>query len=129
MRKWLNYIPSIVVAGLILYLSLLRQLHVELPKLAIPHVDKLVHCLMYCCFAAVLTSDLKRGNEIKNNKWIALVSILVPIVYGGIIEILQEQFFYPRTGEWLDWVADIIGTILGFGITFFLIKSCKQKTN
>ena len=42
-----------------------------------------------------------------------IVALAVPMVYGGVIEILQENFFYPRTGDWWDWLADIAGTVVG----------------
>ena len=42
-----------------------------------------------------------------------LVAVAIPVVYGGVIELLQEQFFYPRTGELLDWLADGVGVCMG----------------
>jgi transcriptional regulator with XRE-family HTH domain len=49
----------------------------------------------------------------KGRLW--LVAVILPIAYGGIIEVLQEHFFYPRTGDWMDWLADCIGAWVGIG--------------
>ena len=144
MRNALKYIPSVLVAALIMYLSLLREPHFTLPTIPIPHLDKWFHGLLYFIFAATLTSDhlrfrleqQKQSNtqsaELKRyNLRITdyIVCLLIPILYGGIIEILQENFFQPRTGEWFDWLADIIGVILGFAITIFFRNIWSRKSN
>jgi VanZ family protein len=48
---------------------------------------------------------------------------LFPIALGGIIEILQEMFFNPRSGEWLDWLTDIAGVLTAWAVFFFRGKS------
>ena len=41
------------------------------------------------------------------------LAVVFPLLYGGLIEVLQKYFFYPRTGEWGDWLADSIGVLVG----------------
>jgi len=43
-----------------------------------------------------------------------LISLLTPVILGGIVEILQPIYFAPRTAEWLDWFSDITGALLGW---------------
>lgn len=54
-------------------------------------------------------------------KWL-FTALLLPILYGGLIEILQENFFYPRTGDWWDWLADIVGTLIGCVVAFVVAR-------
>ena len=35
------------------------------------------------------------------------------IVLGGMLELLQEYCTETRAGEWLDFVADTVGVLLG----------------
>ena len=109
-KSILGYWKTIVVSGVILYLSLIRHPHVQLPTFT--GLDKLIHCAMYFILASVWTSELQ-NHPIQRSKNIVL-ALLFPIVYGGAIELLQEYFFPPRTGDWWDWAADIAGTIIGF---------------
>ena len=118
MKTLKSYIPSLIVAALILYLSLLRTPHLTVPIAPFKHADKLVHGLMYLCFGIVMVRDMWSGFSYKNRKRLLVgcgVCLLIVAVYGGVIEILQELYFPPRTGEFLDWMADIIGG--GVGIT------------
>lgn len=60
--------------------------------------------------------------------WRVLVAMVVPILYGGIIEWVQGRWFYPRTGDWVDWIADAIGVLIGCGIVMatYAINNAKD---
>lgn len=116
MKRALHYIPTLVLAVLIAYLSLIRDPGFRLPQFNVSFLDKWAHLLMYFVFGAAFTYDLWRDGC---RSWqYALMAVLLPTIYGGIIEILQENFFYPRTGEWLDWAADAIGALTGFAVVY-----------
>ncbi len=100
-----------LVAAAILYLSLASGS--GLPKISVhvPNADKLVHMCMYFGLALTLTCDLYRSRV---RRPVLLVwAILLPVLYGGTIELIQP-FFPPRTAEWLDFMADFTGALLGF---------------
>jgi hypothetical protein len=40
---------------------------------------------------------------------------------------LQERFFYPRTGDWMDWVADVLGVVLGIGLWWIGEKMYERR--
>lgn len=111
MRQALRYLPSVLAAGIILYLSLLREPSFALPPIA--HADKYAHTGMYVVLALCLTYALIK-TPMKSEICRTVAALSVPIVYGGMIEILQQQFFYPRTGSWADWAADIAGVFIGY---------------
>lgn len=123
-KRILNYIPTILAAGLIMYLSLLREPHFQLPEIRIAYLDKWVHGLMYMLLGIVFTFDLRRDGV--RLPTAALPAIVLPSLYGGLIEILQEYCFAPRTGEWLDWAADIAGVMVGAGATLYILYKRKK---
>jgi VanZ family protein len=109
MRLIGGYWKSIVIGIGILYVSLVRDPGIHLPTFV--GADKWVHLLMYTLLGAVATYDSIR---IQLSGWrLWLVATLLPILFGGIIELVQEQWFAPRSGEWIDWLADGIGVIIG----------------
>ena len=86
------------------------------PSIAMPHVvgmDKWIHGAMYLILTLTLLWDSQQRPKLW---WVAGV---LATIFGGVIEILQEQFFYPRTGDWMDWLADCVGAIVA--ITLWLI--------
>ena len=109
MRLIRAYWTSIIVCIGILYVSLVRDPGIHLPTFV--GADKWVHLLMYTLLGAVATYDSIRFQLSGWRLW--LVATLLPILFGGIIELVQEQWFAPRSGEWMDWLADGIGVIIG----------------
>jgi VanZ family protein len=107
-RKVIGYWKSIVVLSAIAYLSLMREPSIALPS--IPGIDKWIHGVMYLILTLTLLWDSHRNHK---RWWIAGA---LAAMYGALIEILQEQFFYPRTGDWMDWLADCIGVVVGMVI-------------
>lgn len=122
MKRLLTYLPTILAAGAILYLSLLREPRFRLPEIPVAHLDKIAHCLMYGVLAALLTGALLQDGQ--RHLRLHLTAIVPPVLYGGLIEILQERWFYPRTGDWFDWIADIAGVLLGY---LAIIAACRQR--
>lgn len=111
-----------LVAAAILYLSLASGSGLPQTNLHIPNGDKLVHICMYFGLALVLAGDLHRAVCVQQGKIVrsltfrwsyVLLAIGLPIAYGGCIELIQP-FFPPRTAEWLDFVSDAAGAVLGF---------------
>ncbi len=126
MKRVLTYIPTFLVAAIILYLSLMRDVNISFMSFtaAIPHFDKIVHLLMYLALASIFVYTMLY-NQVSVRKTIILGSLL-PVVYGGVIELLQEYYFPPRTGDWFDWIADIIGVFIG---CFAIIYLCRKKVS
>lgn len=73
--------------------------------------DKIVHFCMYFGLAFVASCNyiyVNRG-EISINR-LLLGAILIPILYGGLLEILQANFF-SREGDWWDFLANTLGAL------------------
>lgn len=87
----------------------------------LPHTDKIVHFVFYALLAFVFIRALIRdGVSVQKT---TIYGIVFPILYGGIIELLQEYYFPPRTGDIWDWLSDILGVLIGYFIVFL----CRKK--
>lgn len=45
-----------------------------------------------------------------------IIIILLCISYGGLIEIMQAKIFSNRSGDWLDFIANSFGCLMGLGL-------------
>lgn len=78
----------------------------------IPHFDKIVHFLMYFTLAFVFMFEY----YIHHHKTISNISkiLILPLIYGGIMELLQLILTTYRSGNWWDMIANTSGIIAAF---------------
>ncbi|MFM2201843.1 MAG: VanZ like family [Bacteroidota bacterium] len=75
-----------------------------------PFADKWIHGILFFLLAGV--SFLAR--ESKRNMRVSVLIILVACAcYGALLEWIQLSFTDERSGDVMDWFADISGTLLG----------------
>lgn len=108
-KAYLLLILSIVWAIIIFILCTMPS--GSLPKIRIPHFDKMAHSGFFFV-QSVLLSLLLRFRTKRRYRQIVFLSTLLTFVYGGIIELLQDRFF-NRTGDWYDLLADMLGGFCG----------------
>lgn len=93
----------------------------NVPK--IRYNDKIIHLFMYSLLAFALFFESRKDLWFKNKNYKYLCfSFSIPIILGGVIELIQEFYFPPRTAEWYDWLADILGVMLGGLISIFYLN-------
>ena len=101
MRKYLD-IPLTIIVTLTLTVAMLWPL--EAPPPAPEGSDKLVH---FIAFAALAFPLARTGR-------IGLLPVFIGAsAFGGAIELIQPRF--NRSADVNDWVADIVGVVLGIG--------------
>ncbi|MBD8390072.1 VanZ family protein [Dysgonomonas sp. BGC7] len=114
--------PPAIVAIVIFYLCCLipsddvPDVSLELPIAT----DKIVHFLMYFGLAGVASFNYiydKKGKIIILK--LIVFAILVPILYGGLIEILQYKYFPERSGDWYDFWADMLGALASLPLSLW----------
>ena len=105
---------SCVVTLLIFYLSITASIPNYYHGPRFEGQDKVVHFFLYMFLAMALCRDFFRQSVAFSSRKMYIWAIILPILYGGLIEILQENFFYPRTAEWGDWFVDILGVLTGY---------------
>ena len=105
-----------------------------IPGSCLPHVkpvvglDKVVHLLMYATFAFLCLWGYRKqfvSNGLTYQKKALLLAVVISIFYGGLTEMLQEYLVPDRTGDWFDFLADSIGTLLG--VFVFLLFYLQKK--
>lgn len=121
MRIFARYWKTILCAAAIAVLSLAP---LSAPsKLQVPHADKWVHAAMYAALAVATFLDMKKRFSLTK---ITIFLLILPIFYGGLIEILQEFCTPSRSGSWGDLAADILGGWLATFTCIFLYKFKKK---
>jgi VanZ family protein len=115
---------SILLCATILFLCFMKT--TSLPAPPIVDFDKIVHLLMFLGLSGCIffdnTSYLRK--QISRRR-IILGSFLFSTMLSGSIEILQEYCTSYRSGDWLDFLADGMGSFIGALICFFINKRLK----
>ena len=127
MRSSIRYIilPAII-AFTIFYFTCLVNVESIPSSVQFFQFDKVAHFGMFFVLSGAIYFDYYRLHKGAPNKfrWL-LFGLIIPIIYGGVIEIVQEHFFL-RSGEWLDFAADSLGSLCATGIAFIYLSRRKQ---
>ena len=122
MTKFKLFIPALLWLLIILVLS--GYPGNQLPKVAVWQFDKLIHTLMYAILSFLLILPFFEQFLNGDNRFsIGLVIIFFGVFYGGFMETLQEYIFLNRSGNWIDFIANTVGAILGVLISPFLFNN------
>lgn len=122
-----TYWKSIFLVLIITFLSVYPfSSGIDLPQFQ--YQDKLIHSLMYVALGFVIFYDTYQNKKtVEKRRCILVIVLIFPLVFGGLIEIIQAAFFPPRTAEWLDWVADIVGSVGGFMLAILILRNKWKK--
>lgn len=126
-----SYVRYAIIPGIVALLIFYLTCIVNVESLPVPEkvfqYDKIAHFGMFFALSAVIYFDYYRLHKGKPNKvrWI-LLGLVVPVIYGGLIEIIQEQFF-GRSGELMDFVADFLGSLTATFFAFVFVKMKRKE--
>ena len=57
-------------------------------------------------------------------------ALVIPILFGGLIEVMQDKFTVSRSCDIFDLLADALGAILGYLFaSWFVPRHFKQNEN
>ncbi|WP_373277339.1 VanZ family protein [Prevotella scopos] len=94
----------------------------ETPLSNVRFIDKWTHSLIYLVLGLSLSIEYIRTTKHPSPKFIIIWVWLLPILMGGLIEILQSNCTNGnRSGEWLDFFADAIGSTIALVIGILLV--------
>lgn len=113
------YWISIILAAIILFLCFM---HVDpLPKAPVANLDKWAHLGMFFSLSATMffenTYYFKRKITYRRMFW---GSFVIPVILSGAIEIMQTYLIRYRTGDWMDFLYDMIGIVISLLICLML---------
>lgn len=114
-----RYSLGLLVIVVITYLSLM---HVpEIPEVEdVPLIDKWTHMVMYATLTLAIWIQYLKSHKQINKIKLSVIGIIVPITWGGLMELAQAYLTTYRSGDWMDFVANSIGVLIAIvlGITF-----------
>lgn len=120
-KKATLYLPAAIWLLVILFLSGYSGNNV--PKILVWQFDKIVHSAIYAILSFCLLIPYYR-QYIKENRRlrIGFAIVMIATFYGGFMEILQNTIFINRSGNWYDFIANMIGAIIGVLLYPIIIK-------
>ena len=121
MKKLLFFLPAFLYYSLIFSFS---SQSIDL-KADIPFIDKVIHLIEFAILGFLLSFgcflSLKYRLKVK-----AYMTFLSGTLLGALDEL--HQYFVPgRSTEILDWIADVLGVLLGLLIFISLFRRAKGK--
>ena len=95
----------------------------ETPLSNVRFIDKWTHSLIYLVLGLSISLEYIRTTKLPNPKIIVILVWLIPIMMGGLIEILQSKCTNGnRSGEWFDFFADAMGSTIALLIGILLVR-------
>lgn len=92
---------------------------------SIPGIDKVVHVCMYLGMSGMLWLEFVRAHRKDAGRvrmWHAWVgAALCPVLFSGVVELLQEYCTTYRGGDWLDFAANTTGVLLASLVGRFVL--------
>ena len=125
MKRSLFWLPALLLAGLIFWLSSQSKLPEIGP--AFWQKDKAAHLIFYGVLGAFVLLGLRRTTSLSLPK-AALLAILITSAYGASDE-FHQRFVPNRTCDVWDWVADTTGGALVVSAYFSYESRRNSKTN
>jgi VanZ family protein len=100
----LHILPGSVFPKLPTYLDLLKP-------------DKIVHVVMFGIFTFLMIVGFRKdGNPMLLLKNPVAMAILSALLFGIAMELVQNYFIPNRIGDVYDWIADLVGSLAGWGL-------------
>jgi VanZ family protein len=112
---------------IITILSLSSFEDIDTEGINIPHLDKLIHFFFYFVAAilGILLIRERTKGQFKLSRAIIITALSV-IIYGIIIEVIQDTFTENRSGELYDVLANSLGAFFGAGFIIILFSGKTQ---
>jgi VanZ family protein len=115
MRNIFHYIRkypfSVICVSLIWILSLL-PFFPETPLDNVEFIDKWVHFIMYGGTCLVIWVEYVMKHKSPDYEKLFFWAWLVPVIMGGVLELMQAYCTATRNGDWLDFAANSTGVTL-----------------
>lgn len=118
---------TILLVLLIIWACLMKVPDIT-PRIKMTDLDKLVHFLMFSILGGCVyfenTAYFRKAISCQQIVW---GSFLFPIVFSGLIEILQEYLTPYRTGDWMDFLWDVIGAFFTLAVCLTINRKISAK--
>ncbi len=118
-----KYPLTVVLYIIVMYLSFFTPPKVDLGD--VRFIDKWTHIVMYAGTCGVTWIEYLRNHNYSLQKVkLFLLAWLLPVVFSGIIELMQEYCTGGRrSGDWIDLAANAVGVSLAAGFGLLLARN------
>jgi len=103
----------------------------HLPMSDVQFIDKWTHIVMYCGTCSMIWIEYHRAHRTAPSvPWTKVLTWawLAPALMSGLLELLQEYCTGGhRSGEWLDFAANVTGCTLAIGVGFLYKKIMRKE--
>lgn len=122
-----KYPVSLLIILTVIYLSFFKPPTTDLSN--IPNIDKIVHVCMYLGMSGMLWLEFLRAHQKGDSPlWHAWVGAFVcPVLFSGMVELLQEYCTTYRGGDRLDFAANTTGALIASLIGYFVLRPRMAK--
>ncbi|QNF31710.1 VanZ family protein [Adhaeribacter swui] len=120
----LPYIPAVIWASIILVLTLLPpQALPKVPDWSLISINSLAHLFVFLIWSFLILFGYYRSksNLVTRNINSIIITLLLAVSYGALIELLQGLMRLGRQPDIADIYFNTIGAVLGI-IFFYLVK-------
>ncbi len=104
---------AIFITFFIAYLSLIK---IPSSKVSIANIDKIYHLIAYFTLSIFWLFSFYKRKKLK------YIIVTLCVLYGIIIEILQDKFTAYRTGDYKDVIANTLGVLLALVMFNLILK-------
>lgn len=127
MRRYLRKQPlSILVIAAVWVVCMIPIPETPLDNVAM--MDKWTHFVMYCTIVACIMAEYGHRKKAVNWRRLSVGGIVLPVVMGGLVELAQAYLTNGvRSGDWLDFLANSVGVLIGCVIGIPLALSLSRR--
>ena len=129
--QYIRKYPFSVTCICLLWILSLLPFFPETPLDNVEFIDKWVHFIMYGGTCLVIWMEYIWKHRSPDYEKLFFWAWLMPVIMGGVLELLQAYCTTTRNGDWLDFSANATGVslagILGLIAAMVFYRSQREK--
>jgi len=102
----------------------------DIPKsfiINIPFADKIIHFFLYFLLVILILFGFLRKSKTILTVWKFLFVFFISLLYGILLEILQDLIFVMRSADLLDIASNAAGSFIGLlAFNYIMKKKCNN---
>ena len=118
-----RYLLTLLTLIVVLYLTFFKPFG-YIPEDKVVGLDKAAHFVMYFTLCAVFWFETFRLTLRPKPFLMAMLAVVIPVVFSGVMEYLQYLLTSYRTGDFDDFVYNTIGVLVALLFSLFITRPC-----
>ena len=118
-----RYLLTLLTLIVVLYLTFFKPFG-YIPEDKVVGLDKAAHFIMYFTLCAVFWFETYKLTLRPKPLLMAMLAVVIPILFSGVMEYLQYLLTSYRTGDFDDFVYNTIGVLVALLFSLFITRPC-----